>query len=144
VANEVKTLATQTAQSTEEIGRQLNDVRGATEAAALAIARTEKMIGEVKAIAGSIAEAVERQGSATEEITRTLSVMARAADEVIQRVTEVSGEAGQTDVHAGQIRHEMVALGETVTALRQAVVRVVRTYTTDVERRREQPIEIAA
>jgi methyl-accepting chemotaxis protein len=143
VANEVKTLATQTAQSTGEIAHQLTDVRAATEAAAVAMMRSERMIDEVKAIAGSIAQAVERQSDATKEIVRTLSVMSRAAGEVIQRVIEVSGEAGQTDVRAGEIRRETAALGETVTALRQTVVRVVRTYTTDIERSQENSLAVA-
>ncbi len=65
VASEVKALATQTARSTEEIGRHIAEVRAATGASVAAVGRIEQTIGEIDAIAGSIAAAVEEQGAAT-------------------------------------------------------------------------------
>jgi methyl-accepting chemotaxis protein len=45
VASEVKSLATQTAHSTQNIGRHIDEVRGATNAAVAAVARIEQTIG---------------------------------------------------------------------------------------------------
>src|SRR6202020_1076260 len=60
VASEVKALATQTARSTEEIGRHIDQVRAATGASVAAVTRIEDTITELNAIAGSIAAAVEQ------------------------------------------------------------------------------------
>ena len=62
VASEVKQLATQTARSTAEIARHIAQVRAATGASVDAVQRIETTIGEMNAIAGSIAAAVEQQG----------------------------------------------------------------------------------
>src|SRR5208337_849333 len=70
VASEVKQLAAQTARSTQEIGRQIGEVRAATGASVTAVDQIERTIGEIEAIAGSIAAAVEQQGAATAEIAR--------------------------------------------------------------------------
>ena len=63
VASEVKLLATQTARSTEEITRHIGDVRSATDASVAAVGHIEQTIGEINAIAGTIAAAVQEQGA---------------------------------------------------------------------------------
>ena len=55
VASEVKALATQTARSTQEITRHIDQVRAATGASVAAVRRIEQTITEVNALAGSIA-----------------------------------------------------------------------------------------
>jgi methyl-accepting chemotaxis protein len=60
VASEVKQLAMQTARSTEEIGRHINQVRSATFASADAVARIDKTIEEIGAIVGTIASAMQQ------------------------------------------------------------------------------------
>jgi methyl-accepting chemotaxis protein len=55
VASEVKQLATQTARSTDEIARHIASVREATGASVAAVGHIEQTIGEINAIAGSIA-----------------------------------------------------------------------------------------
>ena len=47
VASEVKALATQTARSTQEIGRHIEQVRSATGASVAAVLRIEQTIGEI-------------------------------------------------------------------------------------------------
>src|ERR1700758_3632130 len=47
VASEVKSLATQTARSTEEIGRHIAEVRGATGESVTAVRHIEQTIGEI-------------------------------------------------------------------------------------------------
>ena len=62
VASEVKSLATQTARATEEIGGQIAAVQGATQEAVAAIGGIVARIEEVNAVASAIAAAVEEQG----------------------------------------------------------------------------------
>src|SRR4029078_13394390 len=82
VACEVKALATQTARSTEEIAQHIAQVRSATGVSVAAVVRIEQTIGEINAIAGSIAAAVDQQGAATAEIARNVTGTASAANEM--------------------------------------------------------------
>ena len=136
VASEVKQLATQTARSTDEIGRHIAQVCSATNASVNAVSRIEQTITEINAIAGSIAAAVEEQGSATAEIARNVAETAAAANEMTARIGEVSTEAARTDRHAAEVRGNAASLNNAVEALRQSVVRVVRSSTPEVNRRR--------
>ena len=135
VASEVKQLATQTARSTEEITRHITEVRTATGASVAAVGNIERTISEIDAIASSIAAAVEEQGAATAEIARNVTETAAAANEITGRITEVSAEAQETGQHAADVQIDAAGLAELVTELRRTVVRVIRTSTTEVDRR---------
>jgi methyl-accepting chemotaxis protein len=135
VASEVKTLATQTARSTDEIAKHIAQVRNATGASVAAVTRIEQTIGEVNSIASSIAAAVEEQQAATAEIARNVNETAAAASEMTSRTAEVSGEADKAAKHAAEVRENAVGLNTAVSELRRSVIRVVRTATTEVDRR---------
>jgi methyl-accepting chemotaxis protein len=135
VASEVKQLATQTARSTQDIAQHLSEVRKATGESVAAVARIEQTIGEVNTIAGSIAAAVEQQGAATAEIARNVNETAAAATEMTRRIGEVSNEAAKTGQHAASVRDSATGLTRQVEELRHVVIRVVRTSTTEVDRR---------
>jgi methyl-accepting chemotaxis protein len=135
VASEVKALATQTARSTGDIGRHIGEVRGATDAAVAAVARIEQTIGEIDAITSLVASAVEKQAAATTGIAFNVTETAAAANDMSGRIGEVSTEAEQTERHALSVRENAAALEVAVTELRHAIIRVVRTSTTDVDRR---------
>jgi methyl-accepting chemotaxis protein len=136
VAGEVKQLAAQTARSTEEITRHINDVRSATKASVGAVDRIEQTIGEMHAIASSIAAAVEEQGAASAEIARNVAETAAAANAMTNRTAEFSAQAEATGHHAAELRGHTVSLSSAIEELRHTVVRVVRTSTAEVNRRR--------
>jgi chromosome segregation ATPase len=138
VASEVKQLAAQTTQATADIGRQIADVQAATEASATAVGRIEQTIEAINAITGSIAAAVEQQDAATAEISRSISETAVSATAMAGRISEVSGEAEETDRHAQDVRAGAVDLESAVADLGHAVIRVVRTSTADVDRSADQ------
>ena len=137
VANEVKQLATQTARSTREITRHIGEVRAATDASVTAVGRIEKTIGEIDAIASSIAAAVEQQGAATAEIARNVGETAEAANEMTRRIGEVSAEAERNGRRSAQVRDGTAGLNNLVGELKRSVIRVVRTSATEVDRRRD-------
>ncbi len=136
VASEVKSLATQTAKSTEEIGRHIAEVRAATGESVTAVRHIEQTIGEINAIAGSIAAAVEEQGAATAEIARNVTETAAAANAMTERAKDVSAEADKTGQQAAEVRENTTALDVAMHDLQNTVVHVVRTATADVDRRR--------
>jgi methyl-accepting chemotaxis protein len=135
VASEVKALATQTARSTHEIAQHISEVRDATGASVTAVSRIEQTISEINAIAGSVAAAVEQQSAATAEIARSVAETASAAHEMTNRTKEVSAEAEQTGKRSAEVSENATALDAAVEGLRHSVIRVIRTSTSEVNRR---------
>ncbi len=142
VAAEVKALAGQTARSTEEIARHIAQVRGATDGSVAAVARIEQTIGEVSTVARSIAAAVERQSDATAEIAHNVAETTMAANEMTSHATEVSTEADNTGERATEVCKDAVALNSAVTDLRHAVIRVVRSSTVELDRRKAARVPV--
>jgi methyl-accepting chemotaxis protein len=136
VASEVKALATQTALSTREIATHIGEVRSATGVSVAAVAGIERTIGEIDAIAVSIAAAVEQQGTATAEIARNVAETAAAATAMTDNAREVSSEAEQTGRRAAEVCQDASGLNSAVSELRHSIIRVVRTSTTEMNRRR--------
>ncbi|MGY9005281.1 MAG: methyl-accepting chemotaxis protein [Alphaproteobacteria bacterium] len=98
VASEVKSLATQTAQATEEIAAQINSMQTVTQDAVTAIGGITSTIEQINEIAGAIAAAVEEQGAATQEIARNTQEASKGTQEVssnIAGVTEAAQETGK-------------------------------------------------
>jgi methyl-accepting chemotaxis protein len=88
VANEVKALARQTTQATEEIHREIDEMRQRTTAAVTAVEGISRVIGEVNEISTSIAGAVEEQSATLNEIAKSGGVANQAAQEISRRVNE--------------------------------------------------------
>jgi len=135
VASEVKQLAAQTARSTGEIAQQLSEVRTATGASVAAVSRIEATITEINNVAGAIAAAVEQQGVATAEIAHSVAQTAQAANQVTERISEVSREADETGTDADRVHGAAASLSDAVTAMREGLVRIVRTASPEVDRR---------
>lgn len=95
VAGEVKSLAAQTSQATEDIAAHISAIRGASGNAVQAIAEIGEAIRNVDGIAGRIAAAVQQQTVATREIALGANRAAAGAKDVsaaIAGVTEASAE----------------------------------------------------
>jgi methyl-accepting chemotaxis protein len=103
VANEVKSLATQTAKATEEITGQIAAIQQATGGAVQAIAGIGGTITKVSEIATTIASAVEEQGAATTEIARNVQQAAAGTSEVSANISGVSEAAQQTGAASSQV-----------------------------------------
>ncbi len=95
VANEVKGLANQTRQSTEEITQQVKEMQEMTRNSVTAIQAITGTIEEIDKSIGDIAHSVQGQSSATDEISDNVKQAAKGAQEVSMRIEEVSSEAIQ-------------------------------------------------
>ncbi|SFH86218.1 HAMP domain-containing methyl-accepting chemotaxis protein [Bradyrhizobium sp. Gha] len=93
VASEVKTLASQTAKATEEISEQIADIQKVAGDAINAIQAIGGIIGEVNEVATAIAAAVQEQGAATQEITRSTQYAAQGTKNVSDNITGVKTDA---------------------------------------------------
>jgi methyl-accepting chemotaxis protein len=96
VAAEVKSLASQTAEATKEIGTRITQIQGATKEAVEAIQGITATIEEVSTIATAIGSAIEEQGAATAEIARNVNQTAQATQEVTTNIGGVSAAANET------------------------------------------------
>ncbi|HEV2565752.1 MAG TPA: methyl-accepting chemotaxis protein [Microvirga sp.] len=103
VASEVKTLATQTAKATEEIGSQIAQIQGATQEAVGAIAGIQTVIDQISTISTGIAAAMEEQGATTGEISRSVQEAARGTGQVTESIETVKHGAGETGAAATQV-----------------------------------------
>jgi methyl-accepting chemotaxis protein len=121
VASEVKSLATQTAKATEEIGSQIAQVRGVTQDAVTAIKQIGATIGEMNQIATTIAAAVEEQGAAMQEIARNTQLAADRTQEASNSVQAVSEGTAATTQSAESVKTAAESLGTQAMRLREQV-----------------------
>ncbi len=90
VASEVKQLANQTSQATEDIAGQVDRIQTATVDTAAMIEGVSKVINDLDTIGKSIANSIEEQKFATEEIARNTVIVSDDAEHVAKGVGQVS------------------------------------------------------
>ena len=127
VAGEVKTLATQTALSTEEIARAVGSVQTATHDAVKVVGEMVGRVAAIERITQTIAAAAEQQTAATGEIARNVLGTAEAMRIVSSQVTSVSQEAQGTGAAVNEMRSVAGEVAEHISELRNVMVRIVRT-----------------
>jgi methyl-accepting chemotaxis protein len=135
VASEVKSLAEQTAKATSEISQQIAEIQESTRASVASIGAIGEVIHNVETVATGIADAIEAQNNVTVEISRTVEETSLAAREVATQIASVSREASDAGRRSGDIRDGATDVANKIEALRATLVRVIRTSTTDVDRR---------
>jgi methyl-accepting chemotaxis protein len=142
VASEVKSLAEQTAKATSEIAQQITEIQEATQASVASISVIGEVIRNVEAVSSTIAAAIDKQNAVTVEISRAVEETSLAAREVASQIVSVSNEAVETGRRASDIRDGSAEIASKVDELRATLVRVIRTSTTDVDRRESSRVEI--
>ena len=113
VAGEIKELAKQTAQATDEIGLRIGDVQSTTTESVNAIKEIVEIIDDVNAIVTSVATAIEEQSATTQEISNNVSQAAAGVQEVNENVNQTSVVAGEVteDVHHVSESAEEISAG---------------------------------
>jgi methyl-accepting chemotaxis protein len=104
VASEVKSLATQTAKATDEISEQISDIQRVAGEAVNAIQVIGNIIGEVNEVATAIAAAVQQQGAATQEITRSTQFAAQGTKNVSDNMSGVKADADTAAEAAANVK----------------------------------------
>jgi methyl-accepting chemotaxis protein len=93
VANEIKDLAKQTAEATQEIKGKIGAIQGATDATVTEIDQISKIINDVNEIVSSIATAVEEQSVTTRDIAGNVAQAAQGIRTVNENVASSSAAA---------------------------------------------------
>jgi methyl-accepting chemotaxis protein len=130
VANEVKELAKQTAEATDDIAGRVTTIQGDAEAASRAIAEITEVIGRINEIQANIASAVEEQTATTNEIGRSVTEAATGATEIAANVAHVASAAEGTSSGASNTLDAARDLARMAEQLRGLVGQFVveRTY----------------
>ncbi len=136
VAGEVKSLAAQTARSTEEIGRQIEAVVAATSQAVRAVGGIASTVQQVDGAAAAIAHAMEQQAAATSEIARAAAGAAGAARDMTGQTETLDGMTRSVESRAEALRRAAREADAAMGDLRATLVRLVRESTEEVDRRR--------
>ncbi len=123
VAAEVKSLATQTAKATEDIGAQIQDMQAITRQSVEAIGEIRATISEINQVSVSINAAVEEQAAATREIARSTQEAAAGAHEVSANIADVLTGAQEAGSASGEVVSASDELGRQAERLRQEVER---------------------
>lgn len=105
VANEVKNLASQTQRATEDIGKQINEMRAVSTEAVEMISTIAQTIGEIDTISSSIAAAMRQQGAATAEIASGSEEAANGVRHVSENMLNVSRAAEAVQDLSGSTRN---------------------------------------
>jgi methyl-accepting chemotaxis protein len=123
VAAEVKSLATQTAKATEDIGAQIQEMQAITRQSVEAIGAIRATISEINQVSVSINAAVEEQAAATREIARSTQEAASGAQEVSANIADVLTGAQEAGSASGEVVAASDELGKQAERLRQEVER---------------------
>ena len=121
VASEVKALANQTARATEEITRQIAEIRDSTHMSVEAISSIVQVNQDMSGVATAISAAVEQQHAATREIARNAEQGASGTASVSSAIGKVEQAAIEATSATRELDHTAVTLGKQAETLKQKV-----------------------
>ncbi|MGC2777240.1 MAG: methyl-accepting chemotaxis protein [Bradyrhizobium sp.] len=127
VAQEVKTLAKQTADATNDIRDQIAGIQTATRESVGTIGAIVDIIGRMSEIASHVAAAIEGQGNATRDIARNIQGASERTAQVAHSIGEVTQGASKTGDASSQVLNAARLLTEGSDRLRQELDDFVRT-----------------
>jgi methyl-accepting chemotaxis protein len=104
VASEVKSLASQTAKATDEIGAQIASVQASTEGAVSAIGDISTTIVRISEISTAIATAVEEQSAVTAEMSANMRVAAEGVQAISTSMNMIARSTGDIDEATAKVR----------------------------------------
>jgi len=137
VANEIKELARQTAEATQDIRRIIEEMQGSTGATVEEIRGVTTVIEEVSELVTTVAAAIEEQSATTREIAGSVAQASQGiaeinenivqsstvAGEISADIAEVSALAGDLSDSSTQVNHSAADLGGVGERLKNIVMR---------------------
>ncbi len=133
VAGEVKELAKQSAEATDEISGQIEQIQNSTSTVVEAISDISKIINEIAGINESIAAAVEEQTSTAGEISQSISGNARTVKEIADNagasaglVNDIARSIDETSKVASEAALQVSELSSGVSEVARSAVEAAR------------------
>ncbi len=121
VAAEVKSLAVQTTQATQQISTHIDSIQSATGEAVKAIGHIGQTIFEINNIAMHISNAVEEQGTATRDISHNAQQAVNSTKEMSEQTQAVSHTTEKTKMVAQGMVNASTQLSKQTAALRKEI-----------------------
>jgi chromosome segregation ATPase len=137
VASEVKTLAAQTANATEQIAGQISAVQTSTKTAIDSLRGIAGKVSEINALTGAIAAAVEEQEAATREIAVNVTRAADESKQAAENANEVTSAATKTRSEAVNVSKGSDQLAVASRSISDAVSNFLSAIASDLDNRRE-------
>ena len=103
VAGEVKSLAQQTGEATEQITRQVSAIQDASREAVTGVHGMSKRIGEISEVNAMVAAAIEEQAAASESIATQMNQAASAVDESSAVSARIAEQAKTAETIAADV-----------------------------------------
>ena len=103
VAAEVKSLANQTAQATEDINQQISAMQDAVSSAVDAVRGISRTIGQISETAGAISSSVTQQTAVTQGISSTVLGIDRTTTIIAQDTSALNGTVTETERDSGSV-----------------------------------------
>ena len=137
VANEIKELAKQTAEATQDIKIKIEGIQGSTSGAVTQVQQISSVIDEVNQIVSTIATAVEEQSVTTKEIAGNVAQTALGIQEMNDNVAQsstVSGEITREISDVNRVAGDMSNSSSRVDMSAQELTRLAKQLKGMVER----------
>jgi methyl-accepting chemotaxis protein len=126
VASEVKTLATQTGKSTEQIGAKVAEIQSTTREAVASLASVAESIDRLSGVTESVSAAIEEQRAATENFAVSARDSSAAVSDVAERMAGIANMVQNSRATAEEVTAVAVAMQSTTEALCREVPDIVR------------------
>ncbi len=137
VAHEIKELARQTAEATEDIKTKVGGIQSSSAGTLEDLSRITEVIGQVSEIVNTIAMAIEEQSAVTKDIARNVGEAATGVKDANQRVAQISSvsqsvardiatvneAAGEISTGSDQVLSSAAALSTLAEELQRMVAR---------------------
>lgn len=112
VASEVKNLATQTSKATDEIAKQIENVRNVSGEVANSLKDIQGAVNSMSQYSSGIASAVEEQSAAVREISSNMQQAAKGVENISSNITSITKGALDADAGAGEVLSAAKMLSE--------------------------------
>ena len=126
VASEVKTLATQTGKSTEQIGAKVGEIQSTTREVVASLASVAEIIDQLSGVTEQVSAAIEQQRGASENFAASASDSSAAVSDFAGRMSEIADMVHQSHTTAQGVAAVAGTMQETSHSLCREIPDIVR------------------
>ncbi len=129
VASEVKTLATETARSTGQIGSRIGEIQSRTRQAVASLTSVAAAIDQLSTVTGSISVAMDQQRAAIQNFSESARMTSGAVSDVAGRMANIADLVDRSNASAAEIGEVATEMQRTSESLRLGIPEIVRNAT---------------
>ena len=112
VANEVKELAKETANATDDISKKILNIQTDSGNAAKGISAIDEIVQNIQEMQQTTTSAMSQQSASTQEITRSISTVATSSTDISDQLTELVRGTNETRQAINVVKDELMRLSD--------------------------------